>query len=215
LPSGIITRITLHGRNLDRVTVYLDEGFSFEVYQDLVSAFELRVGQALTEADLARIQEEEAFLNARAKAIAFIAYRARTEHEVRTRLAQDGFSEGVREQVVERLYQLGLLDDEAYTLNFVRERFQRRGYGPSRLRRDLLRRGVDRLLIDKALKEILSPPDVLEAAREQAEKRWFRLAGEFDLQKRRKKLGDFLLRHGFNYDVVIQVVEEMVRGERR
>lgn len=206
---GKITKLAAQHNNPDRVSVFIDGEFAFGVYQDLVLEYGLRVGRILSEAEEREIQGRDEVFVAKAVALNYLSYRARTEMEVRRKLAQKGFGEGVIEAVIERLYALHYLDDAAYARSFVSGRFRSRGYGPARIRGDLMRRGIDRPLIEDALGEVLEPEETFEAAKEQAEKRWARLASEADPAKRRKKLSDFLIRRGYSYDVVRRVLEEL------
>lgn len=210
--SGRITRLEAQQKNPDRVSVYLDGEFAFGVHQDLLLEYGLHVGRVVSEAERHELASKDEILRAKGVALNFLSYKARTEREIRSKLARSGFSESVADAVVERLYALHYLDDAAYARSFVAGRFRSRGYGPARIRGDLMRRGVDRNMIEEALGEVLQPDETLEAAREQAEKRWARLTSEPDLQKRRKKLSDYLLRRGFSYDTVRAVVESVTRG---
>lgn len=209
---GKITKLAAQRNNPDRVSVFIDGAFAFGVYQDLVLEYGLRVGRILTEAEEREIQGRDEVFAAKAVALKYLSYRARTEKEVRAKLVQKGFEENVVDAVIERLYALHYLDDAAYARSFVSGRFRNRGYGPARIRGDLMRRGIDRSLIEEALGEVLEPEETFETAKEQAEKRWARLASEPDPAKRRKKLSDFLVRRGYSYDIVRRVLEEVERG---
>ncbi|WP_456428377.1 RecX family transcriptional regulator [Rhodocaloribacter sp.] len=213
LPAGVVTRLVAQKKDPDRVSVFLDGAFAFGVHVDVALAFGLAPGRALTEAECEEILAADAVFRAKSAAFHYLAYRARTEREVRRKLSGKGFEEGVIDEVVGRLHTLGYLDDEAYARTYVRARFAGRGYGPQRIRAELLRRGVDRAHIDAALDELLDEDDVVARARRHAAKRWPRLAAEPDPRKRRKKLTDFLVRRGFSFDVVRRVVDELAREE--
>ncbi len=212
LAAGKITSLTVQHNNAERVSVFIDGAFAFGAHLDVVAEFGLRVGIVLTEEERERIEEADALAAAKSIALGYLAHRARTEREIRTRLARSGFSGAVVDRVLARLFELGYVDDAAYARSFASGRFRNRGYGPARIRGDLLRKGVDRTLADETLGEVLEPEETLAAARAQAEKRWARLASEADPQKRRRKLADFLARRGFSGDTVRRVVEEIVRG---
>ncbi|MCH8961348.1 MAG: RecX family transcriptional regulator [Bacteroidetes bacterium] len=205
---GTVTRLAGQQKNPQRVSVFIDEAFAFGVHGDLVVEFGLYKGQALSVEEQQRIVEADRERAARVVALDYLGYRARTEHEVRQKLARSGFDEAVAERTVARLRERGYLDDEAYARSYVQARFRNRGYGPGRLRSDLHRRGVARGLIDAVLEALVDQEDMLEAARRHAEKRWPRLAAEADAFKRRKKLSEYLVRRGFSYDTARRVVEE-------
>ena len=208
LEAGTVTRLAGQKKNPQRVSVFIDETFAFGVHVDLIVEFGLHKGQALSVEEQQRIVEADRARAARAMALDYLGYRARTEHEVRQKLTRSGFDDAVAERTVVWLCELSYLDDAAYARSYVEARFRNRGYGPGRLRADLQRRGIEGRLIDAALETLVEQEDMLEAARSHAEKRWPRLAAEADAFKRRKKLSEYLVRRGFSYDTARRVVDE-------
>ncbi len=207
LRSGTITRLAQQKRDADRVSVFIDGTFAFGLAIDL--AMGLRKGQALTVEEQQALLDDEERLKAKAAALDYIAYQARTEQEVRQKLARKGFAEPVAEEAVARMRELGYLDDADYARAYARGRLNGRGHGPQRIRADLLRRGVARPTIDAALDDLVEEDDLRETALRHGRKRWQRLQREEDPYKRRKKLSDFLMRRGYDYDLIREVVEAL------
>ena len=96
---------------------------------------------------------------------------------------------------------------------YAASRFNGPGYGPARIRQDLIRRGVARGDIDAALEELAETEDLGAEAREQAAKKWRSLASEEDARKRQKKTMDYLVRRGFGFDVARSAVEALAQDE--
>ncbi len=210
LKPGTITRLGAQKRDAQRVSVFLDGTFAFGIHQDMLVQFGLRKGDRLTVEQQRKIIAAEQALGANVAALNYLGYKPRTEHEVRQKLLRSGYPEAIAEQTVDRLRDLGYLDDAAYAHTFAQQRFQGKGYGPRRIQNDLRKRGVAAATIDAVLAALETEEDLLSGAREQAEKRWARLVRtETDDRKRRKKLGDFLMRRGYGYDVVRQVTDEL------
>ena len=209
LAPGAITRLVAQQKNPNRVSVFIDEAFAFGVHVDLVVEFGLHKGKVLEVEAQQQIVSADRVRAARETALGYLGYGARTEREVRQKLIRSGFEEDVAEDTVARLRELGYLDDAAYARSYVQARFRNRGYGPGRLRGDLLRRGIAAALIDAVLDDLTEQEDMLEAARRHAEKRWPRLAHETDAQKRRKKLSDYLVRRGFSYETARRVIDDL------
>lgn len=208
---GTVTRMAVQKKNADRVSVYLDGTYAFGLYQDVLVQHGLRKGQHLSVAEQEAMLADDARFRAKAVAIAYLAHRARTREEVRRKLAGLGVPEDTTEATVADLEAKGYLDDAAYARQYAESRARTSGYGPQRIRQELMRRGVERTLIDDVLRDELDEDDVRASAREQAEKRWQSLAREPDPHKRRRKLSDFLVRRGFSYDVVREVVDALSR----
>ena len=211
--DGTITRLVMQKRDTTRASVFVDDQFAFGLQADLVVQEGLKKGLAITAARSAELVAADARLRAGRLALDYVAGRARTEAEVRRRLARAGFSEPDADAAVDKLLGYGYLNDEQYALEFVKSRHASKGYGPSRLRQDLRRRGVPPTLVDRALATLEEEADLGEAAFEHAEKRWRRLAGEDDLRKRRKKTYDYLLRRGYGFDEARQAVERVEAEE--
>lgn len=205
-----ITRLTTQENDASRTSVFLGGEFAFGVHQDLVLRHGLHKGSTLSLEEERVLREEDAEMKAKAKAMRYVARRARTCAEVRRKLREKGHPSPAIDGAVARLKELGYLDDAEYAREYVRSRFRAKGYGPVRLKHELKERGVARLQIEDAMLE-LDHDELREAAREHARKRWPRLAGEDDPRRRRQKLTGYLRRRGFSYERIRNVVEECVQ----
>ena len=207
LQDGTVTRVARQKKDPDRASVFIDDAFAFGLAVDLVIDAGLRKGMPLT-ADRQRelLVRQETFA-AKAAALRYVNHRARTRDEVRTSLVSKGFTEALAEDTIADLDRLGLLDDAAYARQYATSRFNGPGYGPARIRQDLIRRGVARRDIDAALEALAESEDLGAEAREQAAKKWRSLASEEDLRKRQKKTLDYLVRRGFGFDQARSAVE--------
>lgn len=132
-----------------------------------------------------------------------IAHRARSEHELRGRLARKGHDPEVVDAVVERCLELRLLDDAA----FARERaggLARRGTGPRLMRARLAAAGVDEGRTGASIEAALEGAGGEEAlARETLRRRYGDPADLDDTQRR--KAAAWLVRRGFSPSVAGRV----------
>lgn len=208
-----VTKLSVQRKDKSRASVFLDGEFAFGIHQDLILKHGLHEGRSLSMDEQREIVQDDATFRAKAKAMRYVARRARTEEEVRRKLREKDHEEPAIEAAVARLQELSYLDDAAYAREYVRSRFRSKGYGPVRLRQELRRRGIGRLLIEDAM-VLLGDAEVLEAARAHARKRWPRLAQrEDDRHRRHQKLSGYLRRRGFSYDVIHRVIDEVEQGD--
>ncbi len=115
---------------------------------------------------------------------------------------------------MERLRSRGYLDDQRYAERFARSGLALRGLGRHRLRAELVRRGVERPLLERGLAEALdevSEAGILEGL---AQKYW-RLHQQEPPERRIQKLWAFLLRRGFPAALVRERLEELWPRARR
>lgn len=139
-----------------------------------------------------------------------LALRSRTEREVRDRLREAAFPDEVVEDTIARLYELELLDDEAFALEWIEERALRKGLGPKALIAELARKGVDRTTAEVALGR--SGLEEERAATAVAEKVMHRVM-RFPLADQAAKLQQILLRKGYSWDAAEAAVKAVLPPE--
>jgi len=207
--AGTITALERQQKNRNRISVFIDDVFAFGVHQDILLQHMLYVGLQLEQPAIQEIQQADQLIRAKMSAISYLSYRARTEHEIREKLKRDGFDEPVRNTVIDRLHELSYINDQSFVLNYVRDRLNRKGHGPIRLKADLRKLGISKEQVDEALNEVSDANNILDRALEQARKRIKRLQKETDPYKKRRKLQNFLLRKGHTLDTAREVVERL------
>ncbi len=98
----------------------------------------------------AEIDDPAVVLEAAAR---FLEPRARSVAEVRRRLTGAGYQPDLVEGAITRMYELGVLDDEAFARGWVESRDRARPRGERAIRQELGLKGVDRSTIDLVLGE--------------------------------------------------------------
>lgn len=91
-------------------------------------------------------------LEARKKAMDFLARREYGQVELIRKLSDKGFQRDIAEQAVLRLAEEGLQSDTRFAESFVQSRINQ-GKGPVRIRLDLKERGVSDAAVEIALEE--------------------------------------------------------------
>jgi len=151
----------------------------------------------------------------------FLEVRPRSVDEVRRRLRDAGYRLDLVVTAIERLTDLGMLDDEAFARAWVESRDRARPRGERALRSELRRKGV----VDSIVTEVLgerdaglgggAAPDGGEAPAESADetaaarllaRRGAAAAREADPRRRRAKAYALLARNGFDPDVAGRAV---------
>ena len=100
------------------------------------------------------------------------------------------------EDVANWLEELGYLDDAQYGRT-VAGHYASKGYGPSRIREELYRRGVSRECWDAALEDLEGPEEAIDAFLEKK----LRSAEPSD-RKALKRAADALVRRGYRWEDV-------------
>ncbi len=129
--------------------------------------------------------------------LSLLGYRARTESEMRQRLARKGFCEAEIEATVARFKASGLIDDAAFAKAWSEARTASRPRSAFVVKRELRTRGIEAGTADEAVAAI----DDGEACYRAALPRLKRLQG-LAPEEARRKLADFLRRRGFGWTII-------------
>lgn len=202
--GGKITALQIQPRNRNRVNVFVDNTYAFSLAA--LVATPLRIGQILTDEDISRLRAEDTFQTAYDRVLNYLSYRPRSQAEVERYLADKGVQPDVIAAVVGRLGEVGLIDDSAFARTWVENRVAFSPRGSRLLKQELYQKGLDTSTVTEALQDLDEETSAYQAARARAQ----RLTGQ-DRATFERRLGGFLQRRGFDYDVIRSVVSRLWR----
>lgn len=191
---GKITAIEPQARHANRFNLYVDDQFVLGL--SAILAARLRVGQALADDELKKLESEESFETAHEKALRFLEPRPRSAMEVKQHLLKKKMAADAIERVIVRLTDAGLLDDAAFAKYWVENREQFKPRAGRALRFELKRKGLASDAITAAVGEIDEGDSAYRAGLARVE-RW----RELDRRAFLDKVSGFLVRRGFVYAV--------------
>ena len=199
-----ITAIRTGRKTGKRVNIFLDSRFAFSLEAEVVVKQGLRVGQELSEGQVETLAKTERYGRCFSAATRVLTYRPRSEFELRERLYKRGFSEDSIEAAIARLKNQGFVDDVAFARFWKenRDSFSPRSQWLTGL--ELKRKGVAADVID----EVVRDTDDDDSAYRAAENKAHRLPLS-DYETFRRRLGEFLKRRGFSYDVISRTVRRL------
>ncbi|MBI2980253.1 MAG: RecX family transcriptional regulator [Chloroflexi bacterium] len=187
-----------------RANIFLEGKLAFSLEAEVVAKERLRVGQELSAEQIKALAESDHCQRCLDAAINYISYRPRSESELRTKLSQRGFDSDTQETVIARLKEQRLGGDMTFAQFWKenRETFSPRSRWLTGL--ELRRKGVASDIIDQVVGTIDDEDNAYRAARSKA----YRLS-RCEHQDFQRRLGDFLKRRGFNYEVINRIVERL------
>jgi regulatory protein len=163
------------------------------------------LGDYVSSQDVRRLLAAEERHQAKQKALRLLSVRARSEKELRTRLEQAGLGKAA-DATVRTLKRAGLVDDREFALSYARSRIASRPCGEFLLRRELREKGIPEDEIEAALEEAYREKSQRQLAYELAAKKKRRVAQDEE-EKAQRKVADFLLRRGFSWELVSEILE--------
>lgn len=163
------------------------------------------------------IEQSDVYEKLIAASIRFVSYRPRSAKEITdfvTRKLKNSHTTAplVIQKVLERLTELGYIDDHAFGIWWVGQRTGRKPKGAKAIRLELLRKGIAPEVISesiaKVMKEERSEPELAKAAAEKKRDTWKTLPAA----EQKHKLAQYLLQRGFASEVVWSVVDDMAKN---
>ena len=201
-----ITSIEIQAKRKDRFSIFLDGEFAFGIHQEILLKSGIARGDELDEKQIEQILSIEDEKKAKDKAFRLLAVRARSKKEIITRLAQAGFSERVISTVVEDLESHKFINDAEFATMFARSRMITRPVGVFVLRLELQQKGLTEEDIENGIEAAYKDIDEKSVAWELAKKRK-KVVRKLEETKAKKRVSDFLLRRGFGWDIVKDIME--------
>jgi len=152
---------------------------------------------------IAEEQTKQAFI----ACLRLLAASPKSGQELKKKLAAKGYPVEIMDQALQDLKAQGILDDAKYAKDLMSRLTLGKGVGCHKIAFELKRHGISKKISDELL-ETLSSEDETERALEQARMKW---AGwsKLDPQKRKKRLYDFLVRKGYDFQIAQDILQKL------
>lgn len=216
-----ITAIEPQKKTPKRFNVFLDGQFAFGADEDLIVSQRLVPGKIIQHQVLDELIFEAEVGKLMERMYGLFSVRQRSEKEVRDYLKNLSFkrktkdleeiSEMVIDLLIEGLRQKGLINDLEFAKAWVQSRRRSKQKGKNALRYELYQKGIGKEIMEEVLgqelsgeNEELSEEKLAVKALEKKLKSWKNL----DKNKLKQKSLEFLMRKGFDYEIVKTVLDK-------
>lgn len=201
----VITKIGRQKNNNERYNLYLDEKYAFSVDEAVLIKYQLTKGKVIEAFTIDEIVFDDEVRKAYNKAINFLSYRMRSEHEVKQKLLQTDFGEAVILEATRKLYEHGFLNDEHFTKALVATQKKNSKKGPAAIRQELKKKGIEKDLQEEVL-AAYTEEEQLTIARRLTEKIINQNEAKTPIQVK-QKIQDMLQRKGYNFTIISQAID--------
>lgn len=180
----------------------VDGEYTAKLDRLIVERERLCVGDTMDDERLEALTEESNLIRAKEKALYLLEYRARTRKELTDKLIPL-FGEDAAENAVQRMEELGLINDEAFAAEYARTLLFSKKLAPDRAVYALMQKGIDKETAQEIIDNI--PFDEQEQIRGIIEKKYRRC---LDDEKGRQKIINNLRTKGYAWTDIREVLEE-------
>jgi regulatory protein len=211
LPQRRLTSIVPSPRKPGRFDVEIDGMPVSTLSIEAIERFSLGVGITIDDRTAAAISREVAILHTYDRALNMLAARGRASAELRRLLVRKGEPADLVDVAIERLVNVGFLDDAAFARQFARSKGVSGGLSRRRIQQELGRRGVSRETGVEAVETVFTEEGVdEEAAIERVARKKLRSLSSLDAATKRRRLYSFLARRGYDSDDIGRVTRQLL-----
>lgn len=213
-----VTSVEPQKKDPHRFNVFIDGLFAFGADEDLIVNYRLLPGKQVTSEDLEKLLLKAEVGKLMERMYGLFSIRQRSEKEVRDYLKNLSFKRKIKDQdeisgsvidlLVERLKQKGMLNDTEFAKSWIEARRRSKQKGKIALKMELFQKGIDRETVEELLTEQVTGENEEILAAKALEKK-MRLWQNLLPQEFKQKATEFLMRRGFEYEVVRPVVEKL------
>ena len=206
----LVTDIKESSKKKGKFDVYVEGKLAFSLIAADIEYFKIKKGENLPDNKYNFIMENIVYIKAQDLALSYISGKMRTEKEVCGKLRLNGFDEDIVKKVLDFLKKYDYVNDYNYCLAFIRQSLKLNPMGYFAIRQKLKIAGVEDYNIEKAWNE--SNVDQLKYAELVTDKK---LKGKkIADEKEMRKLQDFLLRKGYSYDIIKDIIKNHKLDEK-
>lgn len=184
--------------------VDFDNGETYFWHFDIICEYHLKEDMDIPDDALEEIISSNEFRKAKERALYLLDYRDYSYTELFEKLEKN-YSEDTCYKVLERMVELGTIDDRRYAKRLARHYSEVKKFGYYRASVEMNRRGIPREIIDESLSEY--EDTVYERLFELINKKYYRY---LDDEKGVKKVKNALVRYGYSYEDINAVLNEIL-----
>ena len=138
----------------------------------------------------------------------YCAYQERCHSEVKTKLYSFGLNKNEVEEIVYLLITENYLNEERFAIMYAGGKFRMKQWGKNKIKQFLKFKQVSDYCIKKALMEI-DEKDYRNTFYKLADQKIKSLKGEKNIFTKKRKLQDFLIRKGYESQLITEVVNDL------
>lgn len=190
----------------------MNDKFAFACDAQFVYIHSITKGKVMEKDHLEDIINEDNYIKGKNAALHFLERSFKSSKQVVDKLTSKEFDIKTINRVIEFLQQYGFIDDKRFVELFVKEKIK--SSGKNKIKFSLLKKGLPEDLIKEELNRITNEQQ-LEIALQLGEKKVRILSkSENDTKKLYKKITDYLVRSGYDFEIVNQVLDKVISHDK-
>ena len=195
------------------VTIQFDEDKFLILALEVFLKSGLKKGDDISDDRFSTLIERNKLFYIKQRAFRLLGRRQHSSSELSRKLWNKDYEQKLIDGVIENLKKNGYLNDKEFIREFVAEKSRTKSWSIKKIKSELIKRGVASKLIDESLND-RSKEDDFEKAMKLAKKKYeLLLKRNLELKELRNKLSSYLISKGFEYELIKQVCNNLLKTE--
>ena len=176
---------------------------------NIFEKYKVSVDMDFSETEIQEMKYFSDIERAKSRAINYISGKLKTKYEVKLKLKEKDFTEDIIDEVIDILEKEEYLNDRLYCEVFIEDKKQLNGYGKNKIKSLLIQKGISKSVFEDFLDEF-EYEEEFDNALKMGIKKLNLLSNEEDIFKKKQKLINYLAYRGFSFDVINDVLREIL-----
>ena len=204
-----ITDIQVQKNHPSRLSIFLDGNFYCGVSEEVAIKHQLKKGMNVDENELKELLHDEELSNAKKYVYTILARRMYSTNEIRKKLKEQGYTDEIIDNVISMMEGYGYLNDKTFAEEWIQSRRLNNPKGKIVLKRELTQKGIEGDIIEEAFNQSFDESQQSEIALDMARRKSRSYINDDPISARRKLQG-YLIRRGFDFETVRNVVDKVL-----
>ncbi|MCC5926754.1 MAG: RecX family transcriptional regulator [Bacteroidetes bacterium] len=206
----VISGIQVQVNDPSRVSVFADEKFLLGLPIHVSNTLGLAKGTEITETLFWQIESETHRDAIRSWLLGLLAKKPYSRMQLIRKCRQEQYNPEVVNAILDEFESRSWIDDYTYAKSFARDKAEFQKWGPAKIKQHLQKNGIAAGMASEVVKKVTGKEIQSDAIYTLIEKRKLHFLREENDTKRKKKIVDYLLRKGYDSDVVFSNIEAIM-----
>jgi regulatory protein len=207
LLPAIISEIQVQKKNATRYSLFADNQFLVGVSAATLTKLDLKKGVEITPFLFDQIIDLEKECVARDYFFRILSRRDHSRKELKDKAFKKGYSGNFIDLLLDEFEQKEYINDHKFALKYTADKFEFNNWGPYKIRTQLFKKGISKPVAEECIQAVFGDAAIKESMMDLVQKKKKRYQRE-PIEKRRKKIFDFLMRKGYNSEDILKQMDE-------
>lgn len=187
----------------NKILLSLSTDEIIEVPKEIYLKYLLHEGDSFSEKEKEKFVSEVEIFKIRQSAFRYLSCRNHSKFELKVKLLRKGYNKELIEIVLDDLIKNNLLNDYDFAQYFFESK-SKKSVGLNKIKAELLKKGLDRKIVDEISKEYKDAPSLFDSAMKLVSKKYQLLLNKnLENKKIRQKIYFSLINKGYSKEIIL------------